>query len=675
MKKPLISIIILNFNGLSDTFKCIQSIEKTIYQNYELLLVDNGSENNEGKKLKNRYSKKYKVTLLKNNLGFTGGNNRVLNRVKGKYIILLNNDTIVTPNWIEPLITLLEKDRSIAVVQPKIKMLQKQAYFDYAGAAGGFIDNYGYPFTKGRIFETKEKDTGQYNKEGVIFWASGAACIIRRSIIKRVGGLFDPIYFNYMEEIDFCWRVWKTGYKVYYCPDSVVYHKGAASAGKDLFKKRYWEHRNNLILLYKNLNNYEFRKTIIIRLLLETITYLHYLFTGNLTYIKSLFFAHKDFLYLMIKEGIQKNKSILLELSKPLKIPFFPSSIVIYYHLLKRDTFQKMNWSPKGNITYLVFNLKKSGGLKVIFEQANQFIEKGYFIKIYSVVGSKQNWYPLKIPIEPFYKVLFFRKINITIATFWPTSYLLFFIRTNNRYYLIQDWEESFYKNKIVKYFVRLSYKLPDKIITNNRFILNKIKKFNKNASVVKIHPINMDIFNNHKRPGCNKSNNKIRVISVISWYNQHKGIDIIDKIVQNIKRMYSNYEFTLVSYEKHKYSNNFDRFVSNANPLQMSKIYQNSDALLAASRNEGTLTTGLEAMACGCILFTTNSPGIVNYAKNGFNSIVVGNIESFWKNNIIQKTLANKKIIKCLRENGYKTAEKYSIKYIANPIEKIIFN
>ena len=199
MSKPKVTIIIINFNGLTDTVRCLQSVKNITYSNLEVIIIDNGSDNKEGEMLLKKYGKNIKVFILDKNTGFTGGNNLAYQKAKGKYIILLNNDTEVTPGFIEPLIELLENDKKIAVAQPKIKMLSKKNYFDYAGAAGGYIDKYGYPFTRGRIFETKEKDSGQYDKESVIFWASGAACVIRKSAIKRIGGLFDPVFFNYME--------------------------------------------------------------------------------------------------------------------------------------------------------------------------------------------------------------------------------------------------------------------------------------------------------------------------------------------------------------------------------------------------------------------------------------------------------------------------------------------
>ncbi len=673
MKRPLVSIIILNFNGLSDTIKCLSSIEKTTYPNYEVLLIDNGSDNNEGTFLQKKYGKKYFVTALQSNLGFTGGNNLAVGKAKGKYVILLNNDAEVSPDWIEHPIDMLEKNKNIAVVQPKIKMLQNKRFFDYAGAAGGFIDKYGYPFTRGRIFETKEKDTGQYDTPNTypIFWASGAACVIRKSVIKKVGGLFDPIFFNYMEEIDFCWRVWKSGYKVYSCSDSEVFHKGAATAGRDLFTKRYWEHRNNLILLYKNFDG---KSSFIwtVRILLEIATYFRYLFTDNV-YVRSLFCAHRDFIIYILNTKI---KRIKLKNKIPVKLPIFPSSIVLNYYLYKKRLFSKLGWSAKENLNFLIFNPKKSGGLKVIFELVNRFIEKGYNVDVYSVFRTKQNWFPLKTRVTYLPKIFFGSYTNVTIATFWPTSYLLPLIKYSRKYYLVQDWEESFYKNKIIKTLVRYSYKIPAKIITNNRFVSNKIKLFNKNVSVIKIYPVDTKIFNNLKNPSSTTDDNgKIKVVCVISWYNLHKGIDLLDKIIQNIKQRYSNYRFTLVSYEKTKYSDNFDYFISNASPSKTSGIYKNSDVLLVASRNEGTLTTGLEAMACGCILFTTNSPGVNNYAKNNTNAIVVDNIREFWENNIIEKTLKNKGLVNRLRINGYKTAEEYSTKNITAPVEKILFD
>lgn len=673
MKKPLVSIIILNYNGIVDTIKCIKSFTKTKYSNYEVFLVDNGSDNSEGITLKRKYGKKYNVLLLKNNLGFTGGNNFALKKANGKYVILLNNDTEVTPNWIEPMVSVLEKDKTIAVVQPKIKMLQKKNYFDYAGAAGGYLDKYGYPFTRGRIFETKEKDIGQYDNPYFypIFWASGACCIIRKSIIGKVGGLFDSIFFNYMEEIDFCWRVWNSGYRIYFCPSSIVYHLGAATAGKNLTLKRYWEHRNNLILLYKNLNHNYF-KIWIIRILLEAATYIHYLQTGNILYIKSLLHAHKDFIILLLEERFKKNKYKTGESSN---IPFFPSSIVYYYHILKRYTFNKLEWSAKGNVSFLILNTKASGGIKLILSQVNRLISKGYFVNIYTIFGKNIGWFQPKAKIKnlsSYYHNLLPDKL---IFTFWPTSYLSLFLKSNEKYYLVMD-SVLFYHNIIIKNLIECSFKFHSKIITISSFLKHEILKINPNADVqlINTNTVNYQEYL-YKRRKNNVRKGIIRILSVVSNYEYYKGIDLLVKTIQHLKNTSTRYHITLVSREKYKYNPIFDRFFSNPSNREVIRCYQESDVLLATSRAEGLFLPGLEAMATGCLVVSTNSYGLLDYAKNNYNCILVKKYSDIWEKDVINSTFKNTSLSNKLIANGYSSVEKYTNNAAKiDSIEEVLF-
>lgn len=319
---------------------CLKSVLNSTYNNFNIVLVDNGSRNNEAKLFKTYFSdKRLSVIRLENNLGFTGGNNYVIGITKSKYVVLLNNDTIVDKYWLSFLVNKMEENPLIAVAQPKIRLMYDKNSFDYAGAAGGFIDKYGYPFTRGRMFNTLEIDNGQYNDEREIFWASGAAVIIRRKVISKVGGLFDTTFFNYMEEIDFCWRVWKKGYKVFFVPKSIVYHKVAATSKNNLFKKRFWEHRNNLILILKNSNKNEFIKILGVRIMFEIITYIYYLITGKFKYFFALLYAHIDFLRLLILNDYHNDKNTKFNI-----IPIFKKSIVIQYYLCRKKYFWQLDF-------------------------------------------------------------------------------------------------------------------------------------------------------------------------------------------------------------------------------------------------------------------------------------------------------------------------------------------
>jgi len=340
MKPDRVSIIVLNFNGLEDTKKCLKSLLQTRYSNFEIIVADNGSKINESLILKKEFSNQnLKFLRFKKNYGFSGGNNKALRYAKGEYIAFLNNDVIVKPAWLKPLLNLLHNDKSIAVVQPKILWLKNKKYFDYSGACGGFIDKFGYPFTRGRLFDTIEKDKGQYDKPCDIFWASGAAFLTRRKIIDEIG-LFDEIFFNYMEEIDFCFRVLKAGYRVVSQPKSVVYHKVAATAGKDALKKRFWEHRNNLVMILKN---YPLKKLVLVfpqRLIFEYISFFYYLTAGKLNFAVSVLLSQFS-LIKMLPAVLQKRKSDKFSVTFPQK-GIYEKSIVFDYFARNKKKFSKL---------------------------------------------------------------------------------------------------------------------------------------------------------------------------------------------------------------------------------------------------------------------------------------------------------------------------------------------
>lgn len=342
---PKISIIILNYNGIKDTERCVKSLLSEKYQNKEILLVDNGSENDECSILKKRFlNKNIRFYRLNKNLGFTGGNNWVLPKIRGKYILFLNNDTIVTNKFLAPLVKRININRNLIAVQPKVKLIKDKSYFDYSGACGGFIDHLGYPFTQGRIFETLEKDFGQYDNIKEIFWASGVALLIRKDYLSKIGSLFDDDFFNYMEEIDFCWSSLRAGFKVEIVPESVIFHKVAGSASKNLILKRMLEHRNNLMILVKHapLSG----SLILTRLILEMSSYILYLIRGRIDFFIALLWAHSSFLVTMPRS---LKKRAILKKFLPIKswnqLPVFHKSIVWQYFILNKRCFKDLNWS------------------------------------------------------------------------------------------------------------------------------------------------------------------------------------------------------------------------------------------------------------------------------------------------------------------------------------------
>ena len=341
MKIPKVSIIILNYNGLTDTKKCLNSLLKTKYSNFEVIVADNGSKTDESLILKKKFTdKRFKFIRFEKNYGFSGGNNRVVNLINSKYIALLNNDTIVTPNWLNPLIKTLEEDNTIAVVQPKILWMDNKRYFDYAGACGGFIDILGYPFTKGRIFYTQEKDKGQYDSISDIFWASGAAMIIRRNIFKKIG-YFDERFFNYMEEIDLCFRIHRAGFRVICNPKSVIYHKGAVSSSGNEMKKRFWEHRNNLLLILKNYPLRTLVYVIPIRLFLEIISIFHYAIKTKFDFVQSVILSLISLSIIAPSILLGNNHRINLDAYKKNNL-IFKNSIVLKYFIFKKRKFSQI---------------------------------------------------------------------------------------------------------------------------------------------------------------------------------------------------------------------------------------------------------------------------------------------------------------------------------------------
>lgn len=341
MYYPRITIVVLNFNGLSDTDTCIKSLLKTDYPNFRIIIADNGSKINESKILEKRFkNKRIKFIRFSKNLGFSGGNNKILKKVKDKYVVLLNNDTEVTPKWLYPLVNALESNSNIATVQPKILSLSDKRYFDYAGACGGFIDIFGYPFTRGRIFNTQERDKGQYDSICDIFWTSGAAMIIRRNIFDKVG-YFDERFFNYMEEIDLCFRIHCAGFCVMCESKSVIYHKGAASSSKNEMKKRFWEHRNSLLLLIKNYPLRTLVYVLPVRIILEYVSIIHYIFSKRFDFVLSVILSQISFLYLAPSMLLNKRRAGELESLKNKNL-ILKNSIAIKYFILKKRKYSEI---------------------------------------------------------------------------------------------------------------------------------------------------------------------------------------------------------------------------------------------------------------------------------------------------------------------------------------------
>ena len=248
---PKVAVVILNWNGVRHLSQFLPSVVASTWANLEIVVGDNASKDGSIEFLK-KYPE-IKVICNDQNYGFTGGYNKVLKQVSADYYILLNSDVEVNPGWIEPVISLMESNPLIAAAAPKIKSYAERNHFEHAGAAGGFIDSFGYPFCRGRMFYEIEEDKGQYDESGEVFWASGAALFIKKQCWDEANG-FDDRFFAHMEEIDLCWRLKNMGYKIMYCAASTVYHVGGGTLNTENPLKTYLNFRNNLLLLKNNLS-------------------------------------------------------------------------------------------------------------------------------------------------------------------------------------------------------------------------------------------------------------------------------------------------------------------------------------------------------------------------------------------------------------------------------------
>ncbi len=289
-----LSVVILNWNGKSLLEKFLPSVmANTPAEIAQIVVADNGSTDDSASMLKNEFPDVQIITLDKN-YGFAEGYNKAINQINSTYTVLLNSDVEVTPNWIRAPLEMLDSNASIAALQPKIRAYRNKQSFEYAGAAGGFMDYLGYPYCRGRILSVVEEDHGQYNTTVDILWATGACLFIRTEVYKKEGGL-DSVFFAHQEEIDLCWRLRSRGYRIVCVPDSVVYHLGGATLNMESPRKTFLNFRNNLLMLYKNLPDKEIRKTLRIRFWLDTIAALKFLITGHVKNALAVLDAHRKF--------------------------------------------------------------------------------------------------------------------------------------------------------------------------------------------------------------------------------------------------------------------------------------------------------------------------------------------------------------------------------------------
>ncbi|MDR2223826.1 MAG: glycosyltransferase family 2 protein [Flavobacteriaceae bacterium] len=286
------AIAILNWNGEKLLNQFLPSILEHSHD-AAIYVIDNASTDGSIALLKSQYPT---VRLIENqaNYGYAGGYNHGLKNIEEPYLVLVNSDIEVTANWLKPIQTMFEEQAQTAIIQPKILDYKKKTHFEYAGAAGGFIDQYGFPFCRGRIFDTVEEDYGQYDDEATIFWASGACFFIRNSVFKQLGG-FDSNFFAHQEEIDLCWRAQNEGYQVKYTGQSVVYHVGGATLAYYSPRKTYLNFRNSLMMMNKNLPAKGKFAILFTRLCLDGIAGVRYFLTLKPQHCFAIIHAHFGF--------------------------------------------------------------------------------------------------------------------------------------------------------------------------------------------------------------------------------------------------------------------------------------------------------------------------------------------------------------------------------------------
>jgi GT2 family glycosyltransferase len=335
-----VSIVILNWNGQKHLEHFLPALlMHTTYPGAEIVVADNGSEDGSMEFLKQEYPQIRLIALEKNH-GFSGGYNRAMDQIDSRYLVLLNSDIEVTQGWLEPMLDQMEKDEGVGACTPKIKDFKRRTHFEYAGAAGGFIDRFGYPFCRGRIFDHLEADQGQYDNAVNLFWGSGACLMVRTELYRKAGGL-DEQFFAHMEEIDLCWRLQRMGYRIRFIPASSVYHVGGATLQRGNPFKTFLNFRNNLLLLYKNLPAKGRSRILITRMTLDGISAFRFLFQGALKDFLAVFRAHLAFYGMKSSYKGIKNMNQYLE-NDVITAGIYPGSIVASFFLKHKRKYSDL---------------------------------------------------------------------------------------------------------------------------------------------------------------------------------------------------------------------------------------------------------------------------------------------------------------------------------------------
>lgn len=331
------AIVILNYNGKAWLEKFLPLVIAN--SKYPIIVADNGSSDDSLNFLSTFFPSIIQFKI-ETNRGYAGGYNQVLSEIDVEYFVLLNSDVEVTPNWDSVIIEIMAHDKSIAACQPKIKNYNNRTHFEFAGAAGGFIDTFGYPYCRGRIFDTLEEDLGQYNDNIEIFWATGACLFLRKSAFLQAGK-FDEDFFAHMEEIDLCWRLKGLGYKIMYCGQSEVFHVGGGTLQNGSYQKFYLNFRNSLWMLYKNLPSNELFIKLLMRLFLDGIASIRFLIQGKPIFIWIVLKSHLVF-YSSILKFYKKRKEVWSKRTNNKMIGMNSISIVLEYFIRKKTSFKQL---------------------------------------------------------------------------------------------------------------------------------------------------------------------------------------------------------------------------------------------------------------------------------------------------------------------------------------------
>lgn len=330
------SIVILNFNGKNHLETFLPSVVHNSPEWAEIVVADNASTDDSLEFLRITFPA-VKIISLDKNHGFAGGYNKALKQIQAEYYVLLNSDVEVTPNWLEPIVTAMDANTNAAAAQPKIRAYQNRDHFEYAGAAGGFIDKFGYPFCRGRIFDNCERDTGQYDDEREVFWATGACLVVRTKAYWQVEGL-DESFFAHMEEIDMCWRLKNQGFQIYCYPQSIVYHLGGGTLSAQNAQKTYLNFRNNLMMTVKN----DYRKGVFFllfqRMVLDGAATFHMLFSRNHKHALAVLRAH-SFFYRHLPSLIKDRKYWYKKKTVINQTGFYRRSIIKDFFIGKKKHF------------------------------------------------------------------------------------------------------------------------------------------------------------------------------------------------------------------------------------------------------------------------------------------------------------------------------------------------